>query len=113
MRDIFRFALDALFSNRRRVLLTVAIIAVGVASLVGIETAVDVLTRQVVGSFDKLGAGLFTLRPKPDAPPLTARQAMAFCASFSDAPLRSGIGVRSLKKARVPQYHPLCSASSE
>lgn len=78
MRDFFRFALDALFSNRRRVLLTVAIIAVGVASLVGIETAVDVLTRQVAGSFDKLGAGLFTLRAKPDAPPLTARQASDF-----------------------------------
>lgn len=78
MRDFFRFALDALFSNRRRVLLTVAIIAVGVASLVGIETAVDVLTRQVAGSFDKLGAGLFTLRAKPDAPPLTPRQASDF-----------------------------------
>jgi len=79
MRDFFRFALDALFSNRRRVLLTVAIIAVGVASLVGIETAVDVLTRQVAGSFDKLGAGLFTLRAKPDAPPISYRQAVAFC----------------------------------
>ena len=40
MRDFFRFALDSLSTNRRRVLLTVAIIAVGVASLVGIETAV-------------------------------------------------------------------------
>ena len=83
MRDFFRFALDALFSNRRRVLLTVAIIAVGVASLVGIETAVDVLTRQVVGSFDKLGAGLFTLRPKLDAPPLTARQANDFVVAYT------------------------------
>ena len=79
MRDSFRFALDAVSSNRRRFLLTVAIIAVGVASLVGIETAVDVLTRHVVGSFDKLGAGLITIRAKDDAPPLTARQAMAFC----------------------------------
>ena len=42
MRDFFRFALDSLSTNRRRVLLTVAIIAVGVASLVGIETAVGV-----------------------------------------------------------------------
>ena len=104
MRDIFRFALDALFSNRRRVLLTVAIIAVGVASLVGIETAVDVLTRQVVGSFDKLGAGLFTLRPKPDAPPLTARQAMFFCSSYSEEAEQSGWywGTRAFFSERTP-----------
>jgi len=112
MRDFFRFALDALFSNRRRVLLTVAIIAVGVASLVGIETAVDVLTRQVVGSFDKLGAGLFTIRSKPDAPPLTARQAMAFCASYSEASLRSDIPLLSQKNARSTEYHPLSFASA-
>ena len=80
MRDSFRFALDAVAANRRRFFLTVAIIAVGVASLVGIETAVDVLTRQVVGSFDKLGAGLFTIRAKPGTPPLTARQAHTFIA---------------------------------
>lgn len=35
MRDEIRFALDSLLVNRRRMVLTVAIIAVGVASLVG------------------------------------------------------------------------------
>lgn len=85
MRDFFRFALDSLSTNRRRVLLTVAIIAVGVASLVGIETAVGVLTDRVAGSFDRLGAGLFTIRPKEDASPLDARQAAAFAAAFRKA----------------------------
>ena len=61
MRDSFLFALDAVLSNRRRALLTVAIIAVGVASLVGIQTAVNVLADRVAGSFGKLGAGLYTL----------------------------------------------------
>lgn len=79
MRDVFRSALDAFASNRRRFLLTVAMLAVGVAALVGIETAVDVLSREVVGSFDKLGAASLLLRPKVDAPPIDARQAMAFC----------------------------------
>ena len=79
MRDVFRSALDAFIANRRRFLLTVAMLAIGVASLVGIETAVDVLTREVVGSFDKLGATSLLLRPKADAPPIDARQAMAFC----------------------------------
>lgn len=79
MRDVFRSALDAFASNRRRFLLTVAMLAVGVAALVGIETAVDVLSREVVGSFDKLGAATLLMRPKADAPPINARQAMAFC----------------------------------
>ena len=75
MRDFFRFALDAVLANRRRARLTVAIIAVGVASLVGIQTAVAVLADRVVGSFGKLGAGLFTIQPKEDAPPITVREA--------------------------------------
>lgn len=79
MRDVFRSALDAFASNRRRFLLTVAMLAVGVAALVGIETAVDVLAREVVGSFDKLGAATLQLRPKAGAPPINARQAKEFC----------------------------------
>ncbi len=75
MRDYFRFALDSVLCNRRRVLLTVAIIAVGVASLVGIQTAVAVLAGRVAGSFGKLGASLFTIQAKDDAPPITLRQA--------------------------------------
>ena len=81
MRDSFRFALDSVLSNRRRVVLTVAIIAVGVASLVGIETAVGVLAGQAAGSFGRMGAGLFTIRAKDDALPIDARQARAFAAS--------------------------------
>lgn len=78
MRDVFRSALDAFSTNRRRFLLTVAMLAIGVTSLVGIETAVDVLAREVVGSFDKLGAATLLLRPRPDAPPISARQAFEF-----------------------------------
>ncbi|MBR1538985.1 MAG: ABC transporter permease, partial [Bacteroidales bacterium] len=85
MRDVFLFALDSYSANRRRVLLTVAMIAVGVASLVGIETAVGVLTDKVVGSFDKMGTGLFTIRPKTDAPPVGGRQARAFADAFTSA----------------------------
>lgn len=109
MRDFFCFALDSLSTNRRRVLLTVAIIAVGVASLVGIETAVGVLTDRVAGSFDRLGAGLFTIRPKEDASPLDARQAAAFAAAFRQAEAvscwcisRQAVIVRSGGKATDP-----------
>ena len=94
MRDYFLFALDSLSTNRRRVLLTVAIIAVGVASLVGIETAVGVLTDRVIGSFDKMGAGLFTIRPKDDAPPIDGRQAAAFAAACDGVAAVSSWNIR-------------------
>ena len=107
MRDYFRFALDSVLCNRRRVLLTVAIIAVGVASLVGIQTAVAVLAGRVAGSFGKLGASLFTIQAKEDAQPITLRQAQDFT-----APFRSDIPLPSQKNARSTEYHPLHSAFS-
>ena len=108
MRDVFRSALHAVLLNRRRFLLTVAMLAIGVASLVGIETAVDVLAREVVGSFDKLGAATLLLRPKADAPPIDARQAATFC----EASLRSDIPSLSQKNARSTEYQSLRSASA-
>lgn len=80
MRDDFRFALDSVLVNRRRMLLTVAIIAVGVASLVGIQTAVSILADEVAGSLGRAGAGFFTLQAKKEAPPISYRQAAAFAA---------------------------------
>lgn len=79
MRDSFRFALDSVLCNRRRAVITVAIIAVGVSALVGIQTALDVMADQVVGSFNRMGTGLCTVRPKGDAPPVTRQQAEIFC----------------------------------
>ena len=121
MRDVFRSALDAFSTNRRRFLLTVAMLAVGVASLVGIETAVDVLAREVVGSFDKLGAATLLLRPKPDASPISARQAFEFRQACFDpsrhagldpasqvsvwSPLQDAAIVRSGSKATDPVVH--------
>ena len=78
MRDVFRFALDSVLANRRRMWLTVAIIAVGVASLVGIQTAVSILADEVAGSLGRAGAGRFTLQARDDAPPITLRQAQQF-----------------------------------
>ena len=79
MRDEIRFALDSLLVNRRRMVLTVAIIAGGVASLVGIQTAVSILADEVAGSLGRAGAGLFTLQAQKEAPPISYRQAKSFC----------------------------------
>ena len=84
MRDSFRFALDFLLSNRRRAMITVAIITVGVSALVGIQTALDVMAEKVVGSFNRMGTGLCTVRPLSDAPPLTLHQAAAFCREMEE-----------------------------
>ena len=56
MSDYFRFILDSVFSNRRRAFITVAIIAVGVSALVGIQTALDVMADRVVGSFNRINS---------------------------------------------------------
>ena len=119
MRDVFRSALHAVLLNRRRFLLTVAMLAIGVASLVGIETAVDVLAREVVGSFDKLGAATLLLRPKADAPPIDARQAISFCdytrhslpSVEALAPLGSGLD--SFRHSGLdPESQPIVEASA-
>lgn len=85
MRDSFRFILDTVFCNRRRAVITVAIIAVGVSALVGIQTALDVMADRIVGSFNRMGTGLCSIRPKAGAPPLTRQQAAAFCQAWCEA----------------------------
>lgn len=82
MSDSFNSILDSLRSNRRRAGLTVGMIAVGVASLVAIQTAVTVLSDRVVGSFDRLGAGLYSLQAVDGSRPVDSRQAAAFVAGF-------------------------------
>lgn len=83
MSDYFRFILDSVFSNRRRAFITVAIIAVGVSALVGIQTALDVMADRVAGSFSRMGTGLCSIRPKAGAAPLTRQQAEAFCEAWA------------------------------
>ncbi|MBQ6072676.1 MAG: ABC transporter permease [Bacteroidales bacterium] len=78
MRDSFRFIFESVWSNRRRAVLTVAMIAIGISSLVGIQTAVEILSEKVAGTFERGGAGRFTLQPKEDSPPLTLHQAAGF-----------------------------------
>ncbi|MCR5709457.1 MAG: ABC transporter permease [Bacteroidales bacterium] len=86
MSDSFHSILDSLRGNRRRVVLTVCMIAVGVASLVAIQTAVSVLADRVAGSFDRLGAGLYTVQAHEDSQPVDSRQAEAFVEGFGGGP---------------------------
>jgi len=49
-------------SNKLRTGITVAIIALGIASLVGIRTAIEAMTQKFTESFSAMGANGFTLR---------------------------------------------------
>lgn len=112
MRDSVRFVLDSLLVNRRRTLITVAIIAVGVSALVGIQTALDVMADRIVGSFNRMGTGLCTIRPRDDAAPFTRQQAVAFSRSVGEATVWSEISsmaqVRCGSAATDPVVHLLC-----
>ena len=84
MKENLKIALRSLDSNRLRSVLTISIIAVGIMSLVGIQTAIEILTEKVTGSFEKMGAGMFTVQSKKDAAGLTLRQAEQLREAASD-----------------------------
>lgn len=64
VRENISVAMKSIRSNRLRSLLTIAIIAVGITSLVGILTATDALKREVFSSFEKFGTTSFSIVPK-------------------------------------------------
>ncbi|MDD2293482.1 MAG: ABC transporter permease [Bacteroidales bacterium] len=60
-RENFRVAVSSIMSNRLRSILTIMIIAIGVTSLVGIQTAINVLVNKVTEGFGQMGANSFTI----------------------------------------------------
>jgi len=85
--------LRSVASNRLRSILTAAIIAIGITSLVGILTAIDGIQRSVDDSFSGLGANTFDItgpqlfrrfggRTDKQVPPINYYQAMAFKRRF-------------------------------
>ena len=58
----FDMALRAVRSNRLRSSLTIAIIALGITSLVGILTAVDSMDATLKDAYSRMGAGIINIR---------------------------------------------------
>lgn len=58
-----RLALHSIKTNLLRSVLTLLIIAVGIACLVGILTAIDSILFSMSDNFNKLGANSFNIRP--------------------------------------------------
>lgn len=85
MVDSLKSVKDSIQSNRLRSILTIAIIATGIMSLVGVETSIEVLSERIAGSFYKMGTGLYTVCSKDNCPEVTYRQASIFVTHCKDA----------------------------
>lgn len=85
MWDKFVLAVKSLSCNRRRSFLTVSMMAVGVMSIVGIETGVDILAEKVAGSFSRMGAELLSILPEEGREPVSYLQAQTFVRECSFA----------------------------
>ncbi|MEO5591180.1 MAG: ABC transporter permease [Chitinophagaceae bacterium] len=62
--DTVALSFRTIRSNKLRTGITVAIIALGIASLVGIRTAIEAMTQKFTESFSAMGANGFSLRYK-------------------------------------------------
>lgn len=63
--DTFRLSLRTVRANKLRTGITVAIIALGIASLIGIRTAIEAMTQKFTESFSAMGANGFSIRYRP------------------------------------------------
>jgi putative ABC transport system permease protein len=63
-RDVFSLSFRTVRSNKLRTGITVAIIAFGIMSLVGIITAIEAMNQKLTESFSTMGANGFTIRYK-------------------------------------------------
>ncbi|MEM9338754.1 MAG: ABC transporter permease [Bacteroidota bacterium] len=64
IRENIREGIKSIQSNKLRTLLTAAIIAIGIMSLVGILTAIDGIQASIDNSFSNLGANTFDIESK-------------------------------------------------
>ncbi|MDD2594922.1 MAG: ABC transporter permease [Bacteroidales bacterium] len=60
-RENFNVAMNSIRNNRLRSILTITIIAIGITSLVGIQTAIEVLSNSVSESYGRMGASAFSI----------------------------------------------------
>src|SRR5690606_1699986 len=64
LRENLSVSLDSIKSNLLRTILTALIIAIGIASLVGILTAIDGMQQTINENMSNLGANTFTLEAR-------------------------------------------------
>lgn len=89
-------ACSSLSTNRLRTALTITIIAIGITSLVGIETAIDVLASGFSGSFGRMGAANVSVSSSDEegSRPVSRREAVTFVSLWqgNDASIMAELG---------------------
>ncbi len=88
MLDTFALSYRTIRGNKLRTGLTVAIIALGIAALIGIRTAIEAMTQKFTESFSAMGANGFSIRYKP-----------AWQVRFNSGVQRQSRGRRKAKKS--------------
>ena len=78
-----------------RSILTVAVIAVGIASVVGIQTALSIISSRVSESFGKMGSSSFVIESVQGKTPVSLEDAVGFKNIFNDEALVSVVNVCS------------------
>ena len=83
MGDILETAFAAIRANKLRSIITISIIAVGIMSLVGIQTAIEVISSCFSDSFSRMGAESMAIcEQEAPARPVSLAQARAFREAF-------------------------------
>jgi len=91
--DIIQIAIRTLKANMLRSVLTLSIIAIGIAALIGILTSIDVLEGTLTKNFASLGSNTFTITPNYNVenskdkakikPIISSKQAVLFKEKYS------------------------------
>lgn len=92
--DLLAAAWGSLMANRLRTFLTVTVIAVGITSIVGIETSIEILSGEIDNSFSRESRSSFALvsNTGPGDSPLVWREGKIFSLRFKGG----RVSVRSL-----------------
>ena len=64
MVENIKIALHSIRTNLLRTVLTIFIIAIGIAALVGIQTAIESIKSSISDNFTSMGANTFNIRNK-------------------------------------------------
>ena len=120
--DIINLAIRTLKANILRSVLTLSIIAIGIAALIGILTSIDVLENSLTANFASLGSNTFTIQQsdglrrrhnqKNENPIISTKEAEKFLAKYSfpaELSLNTQITSSATAKNNFKESNPVVS----
>lgn len=120
--DVLKLAIRTLKANMLRSILTLSIIAIGIAALIGILTSIDVLENSLTANFASLGSNTFTIQQtdglqrrhnqKNDNPIISTKQAEKFLEKYTfpaEISLNTQITSSATAKNNFKESNPVVS----